>query len=556
MTGDKKEKVEGLLLRALWLARDGDDYGAMGALATALSACDHGDPMHAQVQRLLSFARAGTLAEADASLAPDLALPVSGAVAAFMAWAEGLWADDARIELLRASAATGEVRDITLLAIALTAWSRRAAARGRVFAAAPPCREAAALLRGRGPGHDPGSQFRLADCLKLLGAIEASVGNAGEAAKAAAEACRIFRTLSEREPALLPLFASALHNMAGVRLRCGDHGGAVSAARQATELRRELAGLEMSRAELADSLSQSSLALQAAGLGGEARAACAEALAIYRQLAAKDGEHFTVDLASALRLGSQQALAEQRWRDGLELLDEEIALYRGQPDRPACARALAEALHNRGVFLGWLGDDAQALEAAREAVAVRRGLPRRAPAKERADLAASLSFFGALALRLDLEGEAAAAFEEAVGLLQSLRDGGDLEIEEGLAKASVELAAARARAGETAAAAAATDVAAGAYSAIARLRADAGSVSAHANSLLQSGDLHRRAGAPDNAIAAYRAAAALRGALSRAGGNELVAVAAGYKLVICLKRAGRVEEARELARRLGIGRPN
>ena len=51
------------------------------------------------------------------------------------------------------------------------------------------------------------------------------------------------------------------------------------------------------------------------------------------------------------------------------MLDEEVALYRAQPASLACARALAEALHNRGVFLGWLGEDAQALAAAREVFA-------------------------------------------------------------------------------------------------------------------------------------------------------------------------------------------
>ncbi|MEQ1617447.1 MAG: hypothetical protein ABL883_03760 [Terricaulis sp.] len=542
--------LENSLASAVCLARDGDDSGAMEAIAAALAACDRDDAMRAQMQRLLLLARAAA-AETNADDAPDFVLPSSGTMAALMAWAEGLWADDARIEALRAAVATGDAGNISILAIALTAWSRRAAARGRVFAAAPVCREAAALLRGLAPTQDPSGQFRLADCLKLLGAIEASVGNAAEGAKAAAEACRILRALSEREPALLPVFASALHNMAGVRLRCGDHGGAVSAARQAAELRRELAGSEMSRAELAESLSQSSLALQAAGFPGEARAACTEAASIYRQLAAKD-ERFNADLAAALRLGSQQALAEQRWHDGLTLLDEEIALYRLQPDAPGCARPLAEALHNRGVFLGWLGDDAQALAAAREAIAVRRDLPRRAPAKERADLAASLSFFGALARRLELVDEAAAAFQEAVDLLHNLRDGLDLGIEEGLAKASVELAAVRAQLGEIAAAAAATDIAAGAYAAVAGTRAEAGNISAHANALLQSGDLHRRAGASGEAIKAYAAAAALRGALSKVGGNQLVAIGAGHKLVICLKRAGRSEEAREWAERLGM----
>ena len=108
MTGDNRGVIEGLLARAIYLARDGDDLGAVAVVAAALAAYEDSDPMRAQMRRLLALARAGLSAEADASLAPDLALPASGAVAALMAWGEGLWADDARIELLRASAATRE----------------------------------------------------------------------------------------------------------------------------------------------------------------------------------------------------------------------------------------------------------------------------------------------------------------------------------------------------------------------------------------------------------------------------------------------------------------
>lgn len=551
MTGRNKRIVERSFLRAVHLARNGDDLGAMEVVVAALSARDGADPMHAQLERLLALARADLSVGAGEGEAPEFAAPASGMLAALTAWAEGLWADDARIESLRAAAAAD--RSVPLLAVALTAWARRAAAGGRVFAAAPACREAAVLLRVAS-AQDPRYQYRLADCLKLLGAVEASVGNTAEAAKAAAEACRVFRALSEGEPGLLPQLASALHNMAGVRLRCGDPGGAVSAARQAVDLRRELAGSEMFRADLAESLAQSSLVLHAAGLAAEARSACAEAAAIYRQLAAEVGGQFNPDLASALRLCSQQALAEDRWEEGLAALEEEIALYRSEPDAQAAARPLAEALHNQAGLLRLLGDDARALVSVQQGLAIRRSLPRRAPAKDRADLAASLALAGALAVRIGLLNEAAAAFEEAAALLQGLRNGLDMEIELALGRASVEAAALRGGAGDLAAAAAATHVAAGAFANVARVAPEA--AAALARALLQSGNLHRRAGAADKAIEAYAAAAGLRDALSKAGGDDLIAIAAGHKLVICLKRAGRAAEAQGWARRLGIGRIN
>ena len=124
MTGRDQRTVASALLRALYATRDGDDLGAIGVIDSALGECDGADPMRLQLEHLLALARAGLSADIDACVAPEFAPPASATLAALTAWAEGLWADDARIESLRA---VGDVRSAASLAIALTAWSRRAA---------------------------------------------------------------------------------------------------------------------------------------------------------------------------------------------------------------------------------------------------------------------------------------------------------------------------------------------------------------------------------------------------------------------------------------------
>ena len=564
---DIAKRVGLAIMRATRLARAGRDLEALNTLGGTISLLRQNDKSDQnQIEHLVwieGAARSGLGGNDGADVISfDAAGEGSSATATLerlARWAEGLWATTACIQRLRAGAAMENERFALDLAVALTASARRLAEGGQFSAAAEPCREAVALLRDLGSDAPRGADHRLADALKLLGAVETGLGNKEAGVTAAAEACRILRALSKRDRSrfLSPL-ASALHNMAGARLQCGDVGGAVSAAREAIVLRCEMATTAPSAflPDLAETLSQASLVMGAAGLVEEAYQVSSEAVTVLRRFANRDQEGFQHDLAAALKIFSLHTVAVERWEEGLAAVNEEIALYRHLEvlDGDAAARPLSEALHNRATFLTMLGADQEALASASEAVDMRRSLARQTSTKARADLAASLHLCGALAVRLERFSDAVQWFEDVARMRELLRDGASVNAEADAAQVNIELARLYARFDQLAQATTATQIAAEALEVLARRRAEGADVYNYAHALLQWGNLLRKSGSTDKAIAAYESAASQREKLRQAKVSEAIAVVANQKLIVCLKRAGRLEEAEIWTGRLNVGR--
>lgn len=539
-------RTELLVLRASELARAGRDEEALtflrNAIVLARNESQHQD-LGAWLERTESIASGA--ADLDSYAAGDGG---AGASFALSDWAEALWAADNRIERLRNSPPSA--RGSAALAIALSARARAAARQSDFETAQNFSSEALSQWRtllDQDQGHWPA---RMGRALSLHGAIESSLERHAQAEKFVAEACRLFRNLAQTERArFVAPWASAVHNLAGVRLLAGDHGGAVSAARTAIALRREAAanGVAMLRADLAATLTETSGIFCAAGLAEEALEACAEAVEILRALAV--GEAQAVPLASALKSQARAAMACQRWDAGLAAIEEEIAHYRGQGGRASGADvALAEALHNRATFQTMLGDDARALASVAEAIRLRREQP--SSAKARGDLGASLHLAGKLAVRGgDLEGSAA-WLSEAATLRASLDRMDGEKVCEDVFQTNIELARVCARLGRLAEAAQASEAAAAALRGI--LDRKPGALSPYARALLQVGNLRRKLGAAEAAIAAYTQAARLGPRLRDAGAEEGVAIAAAQKLIVYLRRVGRASEAETWRRRLGV----
>jgi tetratricopeptide (TPR) repeat protein len=302
--------------------------------------------------------------------------------------------------------------------------------------------------------------------------------------------------------------------------------------------------------DMAEALSLAGDVAAAAGLIQEALAAHWEATAIFRSLAHDDAEAFLLRFATALRQLSHSELNCGRWEEGLQAVDEEIDLYRRIEDDDEAVRLLAEALHNRATFFAMRRDEETALTDVMEAIDTRRGLSD--PVASSAHLASSLHFAGVLEARLRRFDLALAHFEEAARLRDALRDGVRLDADDDAAQTHVELARLYARIGRLDDAVGATRMAAHALEALAtRAGAD---LSRYAHALLQLGNLQRKTGALDAAIASYETSTSLRERLRQASSDEQVSIVAGHKLIVSLKRAGRVEEAETWHRRLEADR--
>jgi tetratricopeptide (TPR) repeat protein len=492
----------------------------------------------------------------EAPRSPDAV--IAAAVEKLDRWAVCLWASEDRLVYMRRAAASSDGRSAQL-ALALGASARNLARSGRLDAAALRCEEAVSMWRDHGATQSSDADARLAESLRLLGAIETKRGNKGSAARAAAEACRMLRVLDQNEPSRhRATLASAMHNLAGARLDAGDVGGAVFAAHHAISLRRALAleAPSVCRADLAHTLSEASLVLSAAELTQEAIVASEEAIELFRAALLEEGGVKVHALASALRNFSQHALGAGRWQAGLDAVDEEIAIYRRheREDGDAATHALANALHNRATFLAMLEQDEEALASVSEAIDTLRTLA--GQTSRQAEIAASLRLAGMIAQKSGKYELALDRLAEAAHIRDTLRDGSRLSADEDYINTCIELSHAQSAAGRLADAAMSSGHAAAAMAVVARQRSDNADWLKYERLLLQTGNLQRRVGMMDAAIKSYETAALLRKNVCKAGLGGEVADTAAQRLIVCLKRAGRAEEAQAWIDRLGAANLN
>lgn len=220
----------------------------------------------------------------------------------------------------------------------------------------------------------------------------------------------------------------------------------------------------------------------------------------------------------------------QDWAAGFAAISEEIVQLRaGQHNDAALAVALADALHNQATFLTMLGRDAEAAASLQESLSARpQGSGRSRPP--------SLFMAGVLASRSGDPAGAIARFSEAASAFEALGEETDV------AETCLALADTHADAGRLADALAATQRAIDASESGARGERGPKGLESYARSLVRLGDLHRRARQDDEAVAAYRQAASLRRKLRAVGVSGEMAAVAAYKLIACLRRAGRHEE--------------
>ena len=155
----------------------------------------------------------------------------------------------------------------------------------------------------------------------------------------------------------------------------------------AAALRKSAKVDESSRPQLAQILNNHGVSLSALGRREEALEAAAEAVALYRQLAAQRPDAFLPDLAGSLNNQGSMLSALGRREEALEAAAEAVTLYRElaaqRPD--AFLPDLAMSLNNQGNRLSALGRREKALEATAEAVRrpTRRPAPRCLPPRPR-----------------------------------------------------------------------------------------------------------------------------------------------------------------------------
>lgn len=533
------DHAERLAWRAVQAGQSGRDALALAligeALAVSNAAAAPGFVAH--LERIRDIAKGG--AAPVFGSAPRAETPsVAATLDALEAWAESTWAMCATGDALRRADADA--------AAAFVGRARALARLGRFREALPAAREGASLWRAHANADDPPMGGRLAEALRLRGAIEAALGDR-DAVATTAEACRLLRALAQEDPArFAPQLSSALHNLAGARLQALDLSGAVSASRASVELRRRIAeeAHPASLLQLAEGLTESGVVLLAAGLSEEALASCAEAVALLKRLIVDEGDDHALTLANALKGLSRAALDAGQWQVGLAAADEEIAIHGALEvrDGDLSSAARAEALHNRASFLTMLGDNAGALDSVEAALSLWRDLAPSPPVNSA--LAASLHLAGLLSARA---GEESGAIDRLEGALRLRRSLSGAPATEDLAATLIELARTYAQAGRLADAAAATQEAADAFAALSR----PGAPAQQARALLQAGNLYRKLGAVDDAIGAYAGVERLGDRLRSAGQGDEIVRAALQKLVISLKRAGRTQEAEQWRRRLG-----
>ncbi|MBI3437899.1 MAG: hypothetical protein HY054_04495 [Proteobacteria bacterium] len=539
--------VRHLLSRAALRADAGGDGSALVLLRSALIETDASqhEPIALALRRIEAIAAAG-IAEEPCSLDEVLEEPpplvdatLAAAVTKLCSWAERVWASEERLAYLRRRAATEGGRSPSL-ALALSASAQSLARNGRFEIAVPLCTEAVSMWCKLIDGGATLLAARLADSLRLLGAVESERGNLEKGVSLGAEARDLFLRELDRNDRIQNRMGlgAALHNLAGAYLKTGDVSRAVAVSNEAIAVRRLLAvqapmvcGLDMAR-----TLSEASVVFGHAELFDDAFSVSQEATEFFRTASLAEVAYLN-PLATALRNLSQHAFAVGQYAVGLDATDEEIAIYRrrGHHEGNDTTTALAGALHNRASHLAMLAQNEEALKSVSEAIDTQRSAS--GASARRAAMGASMHLAGIVAHQAGREEEALDRLAEAVKVRNTLRVGGDAEAQVDYARSCSELADAQCAAGQWALAVETNEEAVAAMSAVMRLRASKSDVFEYARLLLQTGNLQRRVGRISAAIRSYEAVAALRSQLQEMELDGALADVAAQRLISCLRRS-------------------
>ncbi|WP_052397278.1 trypsin-like peptidase domain-containing protein [Streptomyces sp. NRRL F-5123] len=294
---------------------------------------------------------------------------------------------------------------------------------GRPHKALEAAREALAIRRRLASGRSGSS---LADLARSLNSLAIDLGDTGrteESLPYAAEAVDVLRQLADVEPAAYGHeLANTLNTYANQLSDAGHVAEAAAAAQESADRYAALAEREpdVFTADLAMSLLTLAGRLEEAGKPGEALTAAEECVRLHRELAARrpgTGEH---ELASALNNLCLLLHRAGREEEALAAVDEAIGLQRVLADRTATAPrarpSLATALLNEVSCLLPLGRTEEAVRSAAEAVRLHRDLAREDPVLHEPRYAVALSGYWGVLSQAGRPAAALEALREAVAV--------------------------------------------------------------------------------------------------------------------------------------------
>ncbi|MBV1855167.1 toll/interleukin-1 receptor domain-containing protein [Catellatospora tritici] len=342
--------------------------------------------------------------------------------------ADGLADSDEATTIARDLVAAQPSAHRRLLADALLSRGNRLGELSEEDAALSATEEVVEIYRALAAQESDAYAADLGRALNNLAVRLGAVGRDPEALQVLAEVVTIRRALVDRSrDANLGELASALNNLAIQLDKNGSAAESLRAIKEAVELLSELAARFPSAYELDLATTSSLLGTRLTELGHAEAGVVATGVGvnILRRLSAQEPDLHRADLALALNNLAHALNGVDRFDEAAVIGGEAVALRRQlcAEDRQGNLIGLTTSLHNLAIALGGAGRAVEAVEASREALAIRRELAASRPQRHLSALALSLvnhvlqwkSGRG----RLD-EPEAAAAAEEAVGVLQPL----------------------------------------------------------------------------------------------------------------------------------------
>ena len=309
---------------------------------------------------------------------------------------------------------------------------------GRAADALPVTREAVDVYRGLAGEHPDRYRPGLARALDNLGVWLSELGQPEAALPPTEEALRIRRGLADAAGAAGPAagpprdsladLASSLDNL-GVRFsELSDPEAALPPAREAMDIRRDLAARDPDRyrPDLARSLDNMGVRYSEAGDPGRALEVTRQAVDAYGALAADSPGRYRPYLASALDNLALRYSEVGRPDEALPVTEQALEIRRElDAADPGRYRAeIARSLDRLGVRYWELGSASRAIAPAGEAVVLYRDLAARSPDRYQDGLAQALANLGAWLWAAGRPAEARPATVQALDIRRALAAGG------------------------------------------------------------------------------------------------------------------------------------
>jgi tetratricopeptide (TPR) repeat protein len=252
----------------------------------------------------------------------------------------------------------------------------------------------------------------------------AQAGQREAALSAAREAADLYRQLAAQRPDVFqPYLAASLNNLANFFIAPREREVALAAAREAADLYRQLAAQRpgVFQPDLAKSLNTLANRLSALGQHEAALVAAREAVKIYCQLAAQRPEVFQPNLATSFNNLANRLSTRGKLKAALVAARQAVKIYRQLaakcPD--VFQQNLATSLNTLANSLRPQEQHEAALAAVREAADLYRQLAAQRPDVFQPNLAASLNTLANILSALGQREAALTAAHEAVSTLQA-----------------------------------------------------------------------------------------------------------------------------------------